>query len=177
MASVDELQGSTAKITSHLDRLQTVEKDLAALKAAVPQKEDVGKVRSEMKKVYVSRARAGVGVPGGRAEGKGLERSGWQKEAGQVPSVHWGRSWRRATAKGGMGQKRRGARGRWEPKEGGARRGDDRAMKETCGEFQNALLKHARAQLTPGRPPPRAPRPARARLGRRAGRSEARQVG
>ncbi|KLT38653.1 hypothetical protein CC85DRAFT_280774 [Cutaneotrichosporon oleaginosum] len=52
MASVDELQGSTAKITSHLDRLQTVEKDLAALKAAVPQKEDVGKVRGEMKKVY-----------------------------------------------------------------------------------------------------------------------------
>ncbi|BEI79933.1 hypothetical protein CcaverHIS002_0104620 [Cutaneotrichosporon cavernicola] len=52
MASVSELQGSTAKITSHLDRLQTVEKDLAALKASVPQKEDVTKVRGEMKKVY-----------------------------------------------------------------------------------------------------------------------------
>lgn len=55
MASVDELQGSTAKITTHLDRLQSVEKDLAALKASTSQKEDVGKVRSEMKKVYVSR--------------------------------------------------------------------------------------------------------------------------
>ncbi|GMK58457.1 hypothetical protein CspeluHIS016_0504890 [Cutaneotrichosporon spelunceum] len=52
MASVDELQGSTAKITSHLDRLQSVEKDLAALKAAVPQKDDVAKVRGEMKKLY-----------------------------------------------------------------------------------------------------------------------------
>lgn len=60
MASVDELQGSTAKITTHLDRLQSVEKDIAALKASTSQKEDVGKVRSEMKKVYVSERREGL---------------------------------------------------------------------------------------------------------------------
>jgi hypothetical protein len=40
------------QITSHLDRLQAVEKELAALKAASAQKDDVGKVRGEMKKVY-----------------------------------------------------------------------------------------------------------------------------
>lgn len=42
------------QITSHLDRLQKVEKELAALKTASAQKDDVGKVRGEMKKVYVS---------------------------------------------------------------------------------------------------------------------------
>lgn len=43
-----------SQITSHLDRLQKVEKELAALKTASAQKDDVGKVRGEMKKVYVS---------------------------------------------------------------------------------------------------------------------------
>ncbi|ORY26349.1 hypothetical protein BCR39DRAFT_541433 [Naematelia encephala] len=52
LASVEELQQGTEQITSHLDRLQTVEKELAALKAASAQKEDVSKVRNEMKKVY-----------------------------------------------------------------------------------------------------------------------------
>lgn len=42
------------QITSHLDRLQTVEKELATLKANNALKEDVTKVRGEMKKVYVS---------------------------------------------------------------------------------------------------------------------------
>ena len=35
-----------------MDRLQAVEKELAALKGASAQKDDVGKVRGEMKKVY-----------------------------------------------------------------------------------------------------------------------------
>ncbi|WVQ81835.1 hypothetical protein IAT38_003962 [Cryptococcus sp. DSM 104549] len=51
-ASIEELQQGTGKITSHLDRLQTVEKELAALKANSSAKEDVTKVRGEMKKVY-----------------------------------------------------------------------------------------------------------------------------
>jgi hypothetical protein len=42
------------QITTHLTRLQSVEKDLVALKASAPVKEDVTKVRAEMKKVYVS---------------------------------------------------------------------------------------------------------------------------
>jgi len=37
-----------------LQRLQSVEKDLEALKSSTAAKEDVGKVRAEMKKVYVS---------------------------------------------------------------------------------------------------------------------------
>ncbi len=120
MASVDELQGSTAKITSHLDRLQTVEKDLAALKAAVPQKEDVGKVRSEMKKVYVSCARAGVRC---RASG-GIWQGGTQKEAGRYTRCG-------GRAVEGARRQREG----WERTRGAGRRrrkeGDDRAMKET----------------------------------------------
>ncbi|KAK1923955.1 hypothetical protein DB88DRAFT_259196 [Papiliotrema laurentii] len=52
LASVEELQQGTGKVTSHLDRLQAVEKELASLKAAAAQKDDVGKVRGEMKKVY-----------------------------------------------------------------------------------------------------------------------------
>ncbi|WVO14494.1 hypothetical protein L204_102129 [Cryptococcus depauperatus] len=51
-ASIEELQQGTGKITSHLDRLQTVEKELAAIKAHTATKEDVSKVRGEMKKVY-----------------------------------------------------------------------------------------------------------------------------
>ena len=41
------------QITSHMDRLQGLEKDLAALKSASAAKEEVGRVRGEMKKVYV----------------------------------------------------------------------------------------------------------------------------
>ncbi|OCF74409.1 hypothetical protein I204_04783 [Kwoniella mangroviensis CBS 8886] len=52
LASVEELQQGTGKISSHLDRLQTVEKDLAALKSSGAIKDDVTKVRGEMKKVY-----------------------------------------------------------------------------------------------------------------------------
>ncbi|KAL1408775.1 hypothetical protein Q8F55_005588 [Vanrija albida] len=52
LASVDELSQGTERITSHLDRLQTVEKDLAALRAQSAASGDVAKVRGEMKKVY-----------------------------------------------------------------------------------------------------------------------------
>ncbi|GFZ46962.1 hypothetical protein JCM24511_04188 [Saitozyma sp. JCM 24511] len=52
MQSVEELQQGTGKITSHLDRLQTVEKELAAIKSSAAPKDDVAKVRGEMKKVY-----------------------------------------------------------------------------------------------------------------------------
>ncbi|WVW84295.1 hypothetical protein I302_106326 [Kwoniella bestiolae CBS 10118] len=52
LASVEELQQGTGKISSHLDRLQVVEKEIAALKSAGAVKDDVTKVRGEMKKVY-----------------------------------------------------------------------------------------------------------------------------
>lgn len=52
LASVEELQQGTGKITSHLDRLQSVEKELANLKAAAAVKEDVNRNREEMKRVY-----------------------------------------------------------------------------------------------------------------------------
>jgi hypothetical protein len=43
------------QITSHLDRLQSVERGIAALKSSGAAKEELSKVRGEMKKVYVSR--------------------------------------------------------------------------------------------------------------------------
>ena len=53
VASVETLQSSMGRITSYLDRLGVVEKDLDGVRASVAAKEDVGKVRGEMKKVYV----------------------------------------------------------------------------------------------------------------------------
>ncbi|WVR06732.1 hypothetical protein IAU60_003766 [Kwoniella sp. DSM 27419] len=52
LASVEELQQGTGKITSHLERLQAVEKEIAALRSGGAIKDDVTKVRGEMKKVY-----------------------------------------------------------------------------------------------------------------------------
>ncbi|WVF71113.1 hypothetical protein IAT40_005910 [Kwoniella sp. CBS 6097] len=52
LASVEELQQGTGKVSSHLERLQTVEKELASLRNAGAIKDDVTKVRGEMKKVY-----------------------------------------------------------------------------------------------------------------------------
>ncbi|WVQ99749.1 hypothetical protein IAU59_006891 [Kwoniella sp. CBS 9459] len=52
LASVEELQQGTGKVSSHLERLQTFEKELASLRNAGAIKEDVSKVRGEMKKVY-----------------------------------------------------------------------------------------------------------------------------
>jgi len=56
------MYSSLHQITSHLKRLETVEKDLAALKSSSAVKEDVGKVRAEMKKLYVSLFERGSGM-------------------------------------------------------------------------------------------------------------------
>ncbi len=41
------------QITSHLERLQTVEKELAALKGSTHAKDEASKARAEAKKLYV----------------------------------------------------------------------------------------------------------------------------
>ncbi|KAK7681602.1 hypothetical protein QCA50_015335 [Cerrena zonata] len=51
-ASVDELQQSTQKVSAHIRRIEAVEKDLKALRDASASKEDISKVRTEMKKLY-----------------------------------------------------------------------------------------------------------------------------
>jgi len=51
-ASVDELQMSTRKVSEHVRRIEAVEKDLKALTEKSASREDVSKVRSEMKKLY-----------------------------------------------------------------------------------------------------------------------------
>ncbi|WWC69857.1 uncharacterized protein I206_103800 [Kwoniella pini CBS 10737] len=52
LASIEELQQGTGKISSHLERLQFVENELNSLKNQSAIKDDVLKVRGEMKKVY-----------------------------------------------------------------------------------------------------------------------------
>ncbi|RXW24478.1 hypothetical protein EST38_g1334 [Candolleomyces aberdarensis] len=51
-ASVDELKVSTEKVSSHVRRIEAVEKDLQALTNASASKEDISKVRAEVKKLY-----------------------------------------------------------------------------------------------------------------------------
>ncbi|CCL99259.1 uncharacterized protein FIBRA_01274 [Fibroporia radiculosa] len=51
-ASVEELQMSTAKVSAHVRRIEAVEKDLKALSETSASKEDVSRVRAEMKKLY-----------------------------------------------------------------------------------------------------------------------------
>ncbi|CAL1712924.1 unnamed protein product [Somion occarium] len=51
-ASVDELQQSTQKVSAHIRRIEAVEKDLKALRDASASKEDISRVRTEMKKLY-----------------------------------------------------------------------------------------------------------------------------
>ncbi|PCH40249.1 hypothetical protein WOLCODRAFT_136745 [Wolfiporia cocos MD-104 SS10] len=51
-ASVDELQLSTQKVSAHVRRIEAVEKELKALSDASASKEDVSRVRAEMKKLY-----------------------------------------------------------------------------------------------------------------------------
>ena len=51
-SSVEELQESTAKMTNHLQRIQAVEKEVVRLNGATAVKEEVTKLRSEMKKLY-----------------------------------------------------------------------------------------------------------------------------
>ncbi|GJE88266.1 hypothetical protein PsYK624_043490 [Phanerochaete sordida] len=51
-ASVEELQHSTERITTHIRRIEAVEKDLKALRDASASKDDISRVRTEMKKLY-----------------------------------------------------------------------------------------------------------------------------
>ncbi|KII86966.1 hypothetical protein PLICRDRAFT_114062 [Plicaturopsis crispa FD-325 SS-3] len=51
-ASVQELQLSTEKVSAHVRRIEAVEKDLKALSETTAGKEDVSRLRAEMKKIY-----------------------------------------------------------------------------------------------------------------------------
>ncbi|TCD70908.1 hypothetical protein EIP91_001217 [Steccherinum ochraceum] len=51
-ASVEELQQSTHRVSNHIRRIEAVEKDLKALRDASASKEDISRVRAEMKKLY-----------------------------------------------------------------------------------------------------------------------------
>jgi len=51
-ASVEELQISTEKVSAHVRRIEAVEKDLKALASTSAGKEDLSKVRAEIKRLY-----------------------------------------------------------------------------------------------------------------------------
>ncbi|KAH8108672.1 hypothetical protein DFH11DRAFT_1066257 [Phellopilus nigrolimitatus] len=51
-ASVLELQTSTEKITAHVRRIEAVEKDLKALSNVSASKDDLSRLRAEVKKIY-----------------------------------------------------------------------------------------------------------------------------
>ncbi|KAJ6584901.1 hypothetical protein B0H19DRAFT_926523 [Mycena capillaripes] len=51
-ASVDELQLSTEKISAHVRRIEAVEKDLKALTDSTSSKDDLSRLRAEVKKIY-----------------------------------------------------------------------------------------------------------------------------
>ncbi|KAH7915837.1 hypothetical protein BJ138DRAFT_1132411 [Hygrophoropsis aurantiaca] len=51
-ASVEELQASTEKVSAHVRRIEAVEKDLKALSQNSAGKEDLSRVRAELKKLY-----------------------------------------------------------------------------------------------------------------------------
>ncbi|KAJ3986564.1 hypothetical protein F5890DRAFT_960833 [Lentinula detonsa] len=51
-ASVEELKLSTQQVTTQVRRIEAVEKDLKALSDASASKEDISRVRAEMKKLY-----------------------------------------------------------------------------------------------------------------------------
>ncbi|KAK2465240.1 hypothetical protein APHAL10511_002594 [Amanita phalloides] len=51
-ASVDELKLSTEKVSEHVRRIQAVEKDLKALRDASAPREDLSRLRTEVKKLY-----------------------------------------------------------------------------------------------------------------------------
>ncbi|KAJ9116816.1 hypothetical protein QFC24_006621 [Naganishia onofrii] len=50
--SVEDLQESTSKMSNHLQRIEAVEKELKRLSSTSAVKEDVTKLRAEMKQVY-----------------------------------------------------------------------------------------------------------------------------
>ncbi|KAH9841420.1 uncharacterized protein C8Q71DRAFT_845601 [Rhodofomes roseus] len=51
-ASVEELQLSTQKVSAHVRRIEAVEKELKALSDTASSKEDLSRLRAEMKKLY-----------------------------------------------------------------------------------------------------------------------------
>ncbi|KAF8967137.1 hypothetical protein BDZ97DRAFT_1656923 [Flammula alnicola] len=51
-ASVEELKISTEKVSAHVRRIEAVEKDLKALTDASASKDDISRVRTEVKKLY-----------------------------------------------------------------------------------------------------------------------------
>lgn len=51
-ASVEELKLSTEKVSAHVRRIEAVEKDLKALGEASASKDDISRVRAEVKKLY-----------------------------------------------------------------------------------------------------------------------------
>ncbi|KAI6101909.1 hypothetical protein EDD16DRAFT_1856535 [Pisolithus croceorrhizus] len=50
--SVEELRTSTEKVSAHVRRIEAVEKDLKALSQSSASKDDLARVRAELKKVY-----------------------------------------------------------------------------------------------------------------------------
>ncbi|THV05259.1 hypothetical protein K435DRAFT_647551 [Dendrothele bispora CBS 962.96] len=51
-ASVEELRMSTEQVTSHVRRIEAVEKDLKALSESSALKDDISRLRTEVKKLY-----------------------------------------------------------------------------------------------------------------------------
>ncbi|EIM81607.1 uncharacterized protein STEHIDRAFT_104049 [Stereum hirsutum FP-91666 SS1] len=51
-ASVEELQRSTEKVSAHVRRIEAVEKDLKALSESSSSKDDLQRLRAEVKKIY-----------------------------------------------------------------------------------------------------------------------------
>ncbi|KAH9971934.1 hypothetical protein BGW80DRAFT_1151022, partial [Lactifluus volemus] len=51
-ASVEELQQSTEKVSAHVRRIEAVEKDLKALANSSASKDDLSRLRAEVKKIY-----------------------------------------------------------------------------------------------------------------------------
>ncbi|KAF8635934.1 hypothetical protein AX15_000105 [Amanita polypyramis BW_CC] len=51
-ASVDELKLSTERVSEHVRRIEAVEKDLKALRETATSKDDLSRLRAEVKKLY-----------------------------------------------------------------------------------------------------------------------------
>jgi len=51
-ASVEELQKSTEKVSEHVRRIESVEKDLKALSNSSANKDELSRLRAEVKKIY-----------------------------------------------------------------------------------------------------------------------------
>jgi len=51
-ASVEELQLTTQKVSAHIRKIEAVEKDLKALRDSSAVKDDLSKIRAEVKKLY-----------------------------------------------------------------------------------------------------------------------------